>query len=830
MNEHALRTRLGIPSDASQVLVICESTHWDPDWLATSSEYFRLMVKPTLDQALDELAAEPRRIFDVECVFFVARYWEQHRERRDQIRQLVNEGRLRFTGSGVTTPDTLIPEDELLVRDLLEGNQWLRDRGMDPAPRVLYLPDSFGHSPGLPALLAAAGVPYASVCRIDGMRFPGAELEDPNNFPVPDTSAATLTEAGSADFIWRAPDGSEALAHWHAFGYGHGDMLASGGLTRAMGLPLHWPSRRPDKVASRVEGYIAQLAPLAATPYLLLSLGIDFARPVPRLIDIIDEWNATSFERSGTWIMNAGLDDYFDLVDQHRAKLPTLEFDPNPYWTGFYATRPALKRAARDLGRQAIAADHRAAARIVNGLAPDPVLDRKRSEAWWTIATSNHHDFVTGTAPDRVARKEQWPMLTEAKSKLDDVTGNDVAPTLAPSASDTTFAPTCTWRRDRHLIHVETPHFHAVFNEAMGGTLWDLRDATGTQLLAPNSLSLTAYRERGGLWRMGMEFPGGKFEPIDQSANHHGSVRVVPASAGIRVLIATTVDHRPVRLSVEFADDAPVLVVQAKVIPRLWRTVTLACETLGGATTLTMAQPGGNIDRPLQRRYDPTYWPLHSWAAINGDRAGTTMPFVVAAAVPTALHANDRGGVEVVVARNAPRELAWGVVPLLGPATGHEAGFHANELGFSFSAAPSLGVAGRRLQRRVDAAAGRDMPSWLVAVSATTTDSTTDQVDRGAITNVDDVEVVAVKPAQRGDGIIVRLRHLNPEGLTATRSVRLSMNQNNATITKAWLCTTNEADRHQLAVTDGLVDVAASGYFTTIRLLVAPVDRAATGR
>ena len=66
--------------------------------------------------------------------------------------------RLHFTGSGVTTPDTLLPEDELILRDLLVGQEWLRSRGMHQEPRLLYLPDSFGHSPGLPALLHAAGI------------------------------------------------------------------------------------------------------------------------------------------------------------------------------------------------------------------------------------------------------------------------------------------------------------------------------------------------------------------------------------------------------------------------------------------------------------------------------------------------------------------------------------------------------------------------------------------------------------------------------------------------------------------------------------------------
>ena len=45
----------------------------------------------------------------------------------------------------------------------------------------------------------------------------------------------------------------------------------------------------------------------------------------------------------------ASLSDYLDLVDCHRGTLPRLTLDPNPYWMGFYASRPGLKRACRRL-------------------------------------------------------------------------------------------------------------------------------------------------------------------------------------------------------------------------------------------------------------------------------------------------------------------------------------------------------------------------------------------------------------------------------------------------------------------------------------------------
>jgi len=72
--EGTLRRRLGIPDEASTVLVFGESSHWDPNWLFTSEQYYRLRIEPILDAVVAQLKREPRRVFAVECLFFLQRY------------------------------------------------------------------------------------------------------------------------------------------------------------------------------------------------------------------------------------------------------------------------------------------------------------------------------------------------------------------------------------------------------------------------------------------------------------------------------------------------------------------------------------------------------------------------------------------------------------------------------------------------------------------------------------------------------------------------------------------------------------------------------------
>jgi hypothetical protein len=89
-NEKSIRAKLGIPLDAEHVLIFTESNHRDPNWLYTSEEYYQRFVKDNLDLAIEELQRESRRIYSIECMFFLRMYWERCPHRRSKIRQFVN--------------------------------------------------------------------------------------------------------------------------------------------------------------------------------------------------------------------------------------------------------------------------------------------------------------------------------------------------------------------------------------------------------------------------------------------------------------------------------------------------------------------------------------------------------------------------------------------------------------------------------------------------------------------------------------------------------------------------------------------------------------------
>lgn len=796
-SESALRDRLGVPESATEVVVVAESTHWDPNWLVDSERYFRWCVRPTLDQVLVELRAEPRRVFSLECLFFVERYWRERPTVRTELVEFVNTGRLRFSGSGVTTPDTLLVEDEALLRDALIGQEWLCAHDMNQEPRLWYFPDSFGHSPGIPALIRALGGEYAAICRIDGMRFPGADMESPANFPRPGTSAAQLYGLGSADFVWHSGDGSSVLTHWVSQGYGQGDMIGASGLSRALGLPLAWSNRSASLVDKRIASYRDALQPLARTPYRLLPIGIDFARPVPDLVGLLDAWNERHYAATHAWLVNASLEDYLDLVSFHREGLPELRLDPNPYWMGFLATRPSIKARARDIGRHVVACDAQRADTLIHNERVEDLTPRER-RARWIAATSNHHDFITGTAPDHVAWGEQDQWLTEAAAALNCAPARPM--TVANVGADTSTASVV--EQSGALLRVKVPWGTACFDANRGGALVSLVDRDRGELLSGPSFVLTSSFDSGGLWRMGHEFKGGRFHQMACSTERIAKLGASVFGDVVVVLVDGVVEGRRFSLEHRFSSQSPTVVTRVSYRPRQRRTVTIALRLGQVGSRLLMHQPGALVDRDLQRFYKPTFWPLHSFAvsAPEGPSA-----FGVAVATPTNLHFGNDGTVQVTVARSAVKEIAYRIIPVMAPAWGRSWGNHDAVLatGWIDPSHDDVVSAGRNLQRLADDAVGRPAPEFGVDVDDP------------------DVEVVSVKPADRGTGIIVRLRNWRCD--EHGRIVHLDLH--GATPQVARRCDARERDvaDGECPVNDQRVDIFVSHHLTSLRIVASPL-------
>lgn len=794
--ERALRRRLGVPDDARHVLVLGESSHWDPNWLFTSEEYYQRRIERILDEVVGELQREPRRVFSLEAIFFVRLYWERRPEQRDLLRRLVAERRLQLTGTGLTTPDTVIPATESILRDYLLGQEWLRAQGIDAEPRLAYLPDDFGCSPALPAVLAALGFDRTALTRIDGMYFVGADLRLPSSYPLAGSSAHLLEkELRTLDFVWRAADGSEVLCHWNAFTYFQGDMLAHLGVIRWMGMTLGVPWRTGRHIASRVSALVRQLAPLSRTPYLFCPIGCDFNGPIPDLVELLDRYDRTYFGETGTWVVSAGMDDYLDLVDCHRERLPLLALDPNPYWMGFYASRPNVKRLSNRIARKLVLAEKLA----FEPETPPPAPDEALGEAWDLVALTNHHDLVTGTSPERVYLREQLPWLQRAEALADAALAR-AAPTLPASRPAT--PPPIEWSLRDGVLEVRTEHYALVMAEDAGGCIVRWHDGDADRLSGPAN-DLVAYEDSGGLWRMGHEYLGGRFRELARASEGPARIEVREAAGVLEVQVRSRLCGHELFRYTWLDGGSPIVRLHVDGAAAARRTITCRFPTTSSAHALAMNVPGGVVTRPLHKLYDPTFWPARSFAHLE-DPAGFGLAVFLGG--PACVGMTRPGVVEWVVLRHAPLEKAFGVLPL--PA--HPAsGIGTAEDGVEY--AVWITGPGDHRAHHLPREVRRSLRAGLGAPRSVDLDTIASEA---LVSDHLDVLVSAIKVASRGEGHVVRLRSYRPG-----ERLELRLRSPRRAIREARLCDARERDLAPLVVEDGAARVSVERAITSVRVI-----------
>jgi hypothetical protein len=801
--EQALRRRLGIPDEAQQVMIFAESSHWDPNWVRTSEEYYDGYVRHNLDFAIRELQRESRRVYSIECIFFLRMYWDREPHQRDAVRAFFNEGRLRLTNSGVSTADTLLPETEPILRDLLIGQEWLRANGLNQEPRLAYFVDSFGASPALPSLLRAAGFDQATITRIDGMFFWGCDYKSQRRFPVPGSSAALLSNERSLDFVWRGPDGAEVLCHWNACTYGQGDLLASRGISRVYlsPMPMSVGDRSDHNVTRRIHQYAGQLAHNSRTPYMFCPIGYDFVPPIADLVALLDRYNERHYPHTGLWVVNAGLDDYLDLVDCHRGELPVLELDPNPFWTGFYTSRPTLREKCHELVDELLLAEKLAL--LPENAGTERTIAADLEEPWWIAAVANHHDFITGTSPDRVMNAEQIPWIEGATASTRAVVAK-LAPADRQSAVRPPAGKPVAWRKDGNKVVVETAHYAVELDEAAGGGItraWE--PASGRELLEGVSNDLVCYRDSGGLWRMGHEFRGGVLREVQRASARTVRLLVHEHEGDLEVTCEARLKGHAVRRRLWFSNNSPLIAMQVEGRAANRHTISVQFRTGLVPQQLTMDQPGGVVARPLQKLYSPTYWLLHHFLHAQDGASGRGVALGLHR--PGAAAWRPGGILEPVAIRNATRELAYGFVPIAAtPATGHIRG------SYTFNYALWFTPSGDWQDNGVDVVARTLADSPWEAPGVAELRQLADSV---VTMNRPDVWVAAVKPASRGEGLVVRLLTYATPG----PQVRLAVP--GRSITSAILCDARERDLEPLAVHDAQVQFTMPGTIASVRLL-----------
>lgn len=338
---------------------VIANAHLDPVWLWDSREglsegvaLFRAM--------LGLLEANPDLVF----IRGEAAIYE-HVRRTDpaafaRLRRLIRAGRWEPVGGTWIQPDANLTDGETLCREYESGLRYFRE-AFGVRIRSGWQPDPFGHTAGLPEILAAGGVRNFAFFR-----------------PEPGRGLRPRTPA----FWWRGRGGARILAYRAPIGgYNSGRADVPGRLAEIAAWAGSDRNRRLRNVA------------------MFIGLGNHGGGPSQRMIDDVRRWAAGHRE---VRVRFSGLNAFFAALRRELAapgapEVDEIEGELNFCLRGCYASVGRFKHVFRRTEQELLRAERTAVLLGGAGLARPGDLDA----AWRSVLFNAFHDILPGTSIER---------------------------------------------------------------------------------------------------------------------------------------------------------------------------------------------------------------------------------------------------------------------------------------------------------------------------------------------------------------------------------------------------------------------------------------------
>jgi len=331
------------------------NAHLDPVWLWDSREGLNqgiATVRTVLD-LMDEF--EELTFIRGEAAVY------QHIERFDpetfrRVKAMVRKGRWDIVGGTLIQPDTNLPATETFVRHFVLGKNYFA-KNFGKEVKVAWAADSFGHSAGLPEILAS--------CGIEGFAF---SRPAPNLLPIP-----------KAAFWWEGTGESRVMGYQ---------------------IPHGWYGCERDEMPRRLDGFLEVTAKQDLENLgVFVGLGDHGGGPTRRQIKEIREWAGRHPEVK---VVYSGLHRLFDALKAEVKKkgedlLPVHKGEMNFVLRGCYSSVAKFKFPYR-----------RAEANLTRAENTDSVISASLGtkpadlhEAWTGLLFNSFHDILPGSSIER---------------------------------------------------------------------------------------------------------------------------------------------------------------------------------------------------------------------------------------------------------------------------------------------------------------------------------------------------------------------------------------------------------------------------------------------
>ncbi|XP_021663062.2 probable alpha-mannosidase At5g13980 isoform X2 [Hevea brasiliensis] len=395
-------TSQGIVPDKLNVHLVAH-THDDVGWLKTVDQYYvgsnnsiqGACVRNVLDSLIPALLADKNRKFIYVEMAFFQRWWRDQSEAMQQIvKQLVSSGQLEFINGGMCMHDEAVTHYIDMIDQTTLGHQFIK-KEFGVTPRIGWQIDPFGHS-AVQAYLLGTEVGF------DSLFFGRIDYQD----------RAKRKNEKSLEVVWQGSDSLGSSAQIFAGAFPENYEPPPGGFYFEVNDPSPivqddmnlFDYNVPDRVNDFVAAAISQ-ANITRTNHIMWTMGTDFKyqyaetwfREMDKLIHYVNMdgrvnalYSTPSIYTDAKHATNeswpAKTDDFFPYADR-----------ANAYWTGYFTSRPALKRYVRMMSGYYLAARQLEflSGRSNTGPNTDSLAD--------ALAIAQHHDAVAGTEKQHVA-------------------------------------------------------------------------------------------------------------------------------------------------------------------------------------------------------------------------------------------------------------------------------------------------------------------------------------------------------------------------------------------------------------------------------------------
>ena len=420
-----------IPHPTKLNVHIIAHTHDDAGWKKPIDQYYTERIEYILNSVIIELNRDPSRKFIYVEMAFFTRWWSEQTEKTKEItKNLVKNGQLQFTLGAWTMPDEGASTYKDLITNAELGMEFLSEVfGFCGRPLVGWQIDPFGHSTAVRKIYKNLG--------FDALFLGRLSIEE----------YYERAENRQLEFIWVDEDQDQDKNEGEIFTY----FLPRTGSEAGYDAPkdFKWDARynfrritsqfiQDDKSLDdyNVNEKVQEFRDLVfenfegkyTTNNFIVPFGGDFwwrnanqvFENIEKLMKYSEEIygeemkifystpacyykavreaheNQESLKTQGATVYpltkTPTSKDFFPYNQMYSTNM-TIEKSKNSYWTGYYSSRPQLKRNLRE---KSILLD------ICQHLEMSTNLNKNSTYLHRTVGLMQHHDAVTGTAKEHV--------------------------------------------------------------------------------------------------------------------------------------------------------------------------------------------------------------------------------------------------------------------------------------------------------------------------------------------------------------------------------------------------------------------------------------------